>query len=100
MGTSVSRDTTPDLALSNQQLTYVWRNKQDALGSDHFLIELIISGPELVRRVGRAALTDWSGFRKLRSARSTEDTEDPAPEDQYSAWIAQLFRTRPLVILT
>ncbi|KAH9379341.1 hypothetical protein HPB48_013559 [Haemaphysalis longicornis] len=80
MGTSVSRDTTPDLALSNQQVTCVWRNKQDTQGSDHFLIELIISGPELVRTVGRAALTDWPGFRKLRSARNTEDTADLAEE--------------------
>ncbi|KAH9367359.1 hypothetical protein HPB48_010154 [Haemaphysalis longicornis] len=91
-GTSTCHDTTPDLSLSNKQVTCVWRNKQEALGSDHSIIENVISGPELVRTVGRASLTDWVGFRKMRSSRHTEDIPDPMEEDQYSAWITQLIQ--------
>ncbi|KAH9367642.1 hypothetical protein HPB48_013646 [Haemaphysalis longicornis] len=91
-GTSTCRDTTPDLSLSNKQVACVWRNKQEALGSDHSIIENVISGPELVRTVGRASLTDWVDFRKMRSSRHTEDIPDPMEEDQYSAWITQLIQ--------
>ncbi|KAH9364833.1 hypothetical protein HPB48_011151 [Haemaphysalis longicornis] len=73
-GTSTCRDTTPDLFLSNKQVTCVWRNKQEALGGDHFIIELSFQALSLVRTVGRASLTDWVGFRTIRSHHGIQRT--------------------------
>lgn len=61
-GTSVQRDTNPDLAFSNNTKMR-WRNTLETLGSDHCVIEIIIPLNSHVAPPRTRKLTDWNKFR-------------------------------------
>lgn len=61
-GTSVQRDTNPDLAFSNNTKVR-WRNTLETLGSDHCVIEIIIPLNSHVAPPRTQKLTDWNKFR-------------------------------------
>lgn len=72
MGTSTSRDTTPDLSLLRGDLDLTWQNKGTNLGSDHDIICLTIRGPNFKVKLGQARITDWD---RLRKRMETEEEE-------------------------
>ncbi|XP_077543664.1 uncharacterized protein LOC144136797 [Haemaphysalis longicornis] len=61
-GTSVQRDTNPDLAFSNNTKVR-WRNTLETLGSDHCVIEIIIPLNSHVVPRRTQKLTGWNRFR-------------------------------------
>ncbi|XP_077561702.1 uncharacterized protein LOC144178042 [Haemaphysalis longicornis] len=69
IGTSVTRDTTPDLTFvrtSKEQRGVRWRNTGQNLGSDHYIIEVLlpISKPTATEPQRRHRLTNWELFRR------------------------------------
>ncbi|KAK8756679.1 hypothetical protein V5799_000619 [Amblyomma americanum] len=56
-GTSVVRDTTPDLAFVKNAPGAGWRNLQENLGSDHFIVEIILTITTVPTREFK--VTDW-----------------------------------------
>lgn len=70
MGTSVARDTTPDLTFVKNITEVAWQNLQESLGSDHFVITISVKVKAAPPREFR--VTDWDVFRKIRK----EDTEE------------------------
>lgn len=63
-GTSVSRDTIPDLTFTRHCPTAQWHRLDENLGSDHYLITLRIPFARKPLRKGTARLTNWDNFRK------------------------------------
>lgn len=70
IGTSVVRDTTPDLAFVKNAPGAGWRNLQENLGSDHFIVEITLTISAAPTREFK--VTDWDAFRKLREADQTD----------------------------
>ncbi|XP_077530679.1 uncharacterized protein LOC144142785 [Haemaphysalis longicornis] len=69
IGTSVTRDNTPDLTFvrtSKEQRGVRWRNTGQNLGSDHYIIEVLlpISKPTATEPQRRHRLTNWDRFRR------------------------------------
>lgn len=84
IGTSVTRDTCPDLTLTANSPSTCWRNREDNLGSDHMIIETTVQGPHYRRTLGEAKLTDWDAVRKKRN-------DDPhKPIDDIRTWAQDL----------
>ncbi|KAH9367609.1 hypothetical protein HPB48_009980 [Haemaphysalis longicornis] len=86
MGTSTSRDSTPDLSLLKGHLDVTWQNIGTNLGSDQDIISLTIRGPMFTEQVGQARITDRDRLRK-----NTTDNENPEPTSEtpprtYQAW--------------
>lgn len=65
-GTSVSRDTSPDLTLLAGSLDITWTNTQENLGSDHDIIQLLIKDKNYKAHIGLASITNWDRFREKR----------------------------------
>lgn len=64
------KDTTPDLAFLKNGGPATWRNTQTDLGSDHYIIEIKITGhipPKQNNNTQR--ITDWHAFRAARKER-------------------------------
>lgn len=64
IGTSVVRDTTPDLAFVKNVAGTGWQNLQENLGSDHFIVAITLAVNAAPPREFK--VTDWDAFRKLR----------------------------------
>ncbi|XP_075539203.1 uncharacterized protein LOC142573872 [Dermacentor variabilis] len=69
-GTSVVRDTTPDLAFVRNASGAGWQNLQENLGSDHFIVEITLTISTAPTREFK--VTDWDAFRKMRKADQTD----------------------------
>ncbi|KAG0420518.1 hypothetical protein HPB47_003455 [Ixodes persulcatus] len=64
------RDTTPDLAFLKHGGPATWRNTQTDLGSDHYIIEIKITGHMLPKQYNKTQrITDWHAFRAARKER-------------------------------
>lgn len=77
-GTSVQRDTNPDLAFHRpapNAALGTWRNSEQALGSDHFIIELLIPtrGAHIARKPKEHRVPAWDAFRRLLDHNPYED---------------------------
>lgn len=72
VGTSVTRDTTPDLTFVRNASRSEWLNTQENLGSDHFILATTLTIKTPPPRTQR--VTDWDLFRKLREER--QETQD------------------------
>lgn len=73
IGTSVTRDTTPDLTLTHNVPHAVWSRHDETLGSDHHIIQLTISHyrPKSPS-IGTARITNWKEFRKQTPAQKID----------------------------
>ncbi|XP_040072031.2 uncharacterized protein LOC120844346 [Ixodes scapularis] len=71
-GTSVSRDTSPDLTLLAGTLDITWTNTQDSLGSDHDIIHILIKDKSYKAHIGSARITNWDNFRKDRNSQNLD----------------------------
>lgn len=71
-GTSVSRDTSPDLTLLAGTLDITWTNTQNNLGSDHDVIHLLIKDKNYKAQIGSAHITNWDRFRQDRLTRDLD----------------------------
>ncbi|KAL3214986.1 hypothetical protein MRX96_034355 [Rhipicephalus microplus] len=80
IGTSITRDTTPDLVFAHlpDDRPVSWRNKKHNLGSDHYIIEVEI--PLKIRSklppTRKHKLTDWNAFRQQEIVPTIEDLEE------------------------
>ncbi|KAH8026649.1 hypothetical protein HPB51_023413 [Rhipicephalus microplus] len=63
-GNSVTRDTTPDLALVRNIRNSTWINTQVNLGSDHYICSITIAASSPPPR--KFKVVDWDHFRTLR----------------------------------
>lgn len=70
LGTSVQRDTTPDLVFTRNVTGHTWTNTQENLGSDHFIIRTELPNASAPPRT--FTLTDWDAFRTLRKNNTKE----------------------------
>ncbi|KAH7935154.1 hypothetical protein HPB52_004564 [Rhipicephalus sanguineus] len=84
---SVTRDTCPDLTLTNHIQYADWVNTEETLGSDHCILNTTIRTHPLARPYGEAKLPDYPKFRQIY-ANST-----PIEEQGYHAWSQQLVST-------
>ncbi|KAH7974010.1 hypothetical protein HPB49_008401 [Dermacentor silvarum] len=62
-GTSVSRETCPDLTFYHGRHSSTWQNFDEYLGSDHSIIATRISTKDFVGEARQIRLTDWRAFR-------------------------------------
>ncbi|KAK8787947.1 hypothetical protein V5799_022273 [Amblyomma americanum] len=69
-GTSVVQDTTPDLAFVKNVPGEGWRNLQENLDSDHFIVEITLTISTAPTR--EFNVTDWDAFREMRKADQTD----------------------------
>lgn len=79
-GTSVSRDTTPDLTfvkVAGRKREVTWNNTGYDLGSDHYILEVLIplegKGGNTEKRKHR--VTDWDAFRTALTSWQSEITD-------------------------
>ncbi|XP_077553263.1 uncharacterized protein LOC144168052 [Haemaphysalis longicornis] len=91
IGTSTTRDTTPDLSfvrVSDRTKGDVrWSNTGHNLGSDHYILELVLPTvrPHTAEQRRKHRLTDWARFRSV-----TEGTQkDIADIDEWTSAIKQ-----------
>lgn len=80
IGNSASRDTTPDLTITNNTVGTSWRVLNDSLGSDHYIIEITSASAKLRRPLGKAKITNWPKFRERQQ--SDLDINPTLPEYQ------------------
>lgn len=85
IGTSTTRDTTPDLTFVRNIPQWQWQNLNETLGSDHCIIQSQIqAGP--AKPVGKKCrLTNWDRFRAYR------DQNAPAHIDILDEWTSTLI---------
>ncbi|XP_077492029.1 uncharacterized protein LOC144102713 [Amblyomma americanum] len=99
IGNSVSRDTTPDLTFvkNDEKGSISWHNTGCELGSDHYIVEVII--PEEIKAsqdTRKHNFTDWDAFRSLLPT-EVEEIENIA---EWSAHIAGKIKEATKVIET
>ncbi|KAG0417103.1 hypothetical protein HPB47_005878 [Ixodes persulcatus] len=88
LGTSVTRDTNPDLTLTRNIPQADWTNLEEYLGSDHALLATTLHGLEYKARIGTVRLTDWAKMRETRTQRpGNEFRQHHLPIQD---WITQL----------
>lgn len=64
-GNSVSADTTPDLTLTHGGIEATWCNTGEDLGSDHKIIEIVVSNGPPVPKKRKHRVTNWDAFRNI-----------------------------------
>ncbi|KAH6932384.1 hypothetical protein HPB50_005100 [Hyalomma asiaticum] len=64
VGNSVSTDTSPDLTFSFGIRQVQWTRLDETLGSDHYIVQLVIQHYKTPLKTGQAKITDWTAFRK------------------------------------
>lgn len=84
LGTTVTRDTIPDLTFSRNATDLVWDLRPDTLGSDHYIIALTVPLMSIRRKTGTAQLTDWQAFREA-------PLPSILPTDNLEQWTQQLI---------
>ncbi|XP_072142945.1 uncharacterized protein [Dermacentor andersoni] len=99
IGNSVSRDTTPDLTFvkNDEKGNISWRNTGSELGSDHYIVEVII--PEEVKAsedTRKHYFTDWDAFRSLLPT----EMEEINNIEEWSAHIAGKVKEATKIIET
>lgn len=85
IGNSVSKDTSPDLTFTNQADEITWTNLGDNLRSDHYILSLSVNSSRIRRKVGQAALTDWTKYRDRQGS--------TGPITNVGIWAQQLLNT-------
>ncbi|KAH7932730.1 hypothetical protein HPB49_001788 [Dermacentor silvarum] len=90
LGTTVTRDTNPDLTLTINIPQACWTNLAEYLGSDHALLATTLHGLEYKDRIGTARLTDWTKLREIREERATN--EQSLQLQSNKDWITQLHQ--------
>lgn len=80
IGTSVHRDTNPDLTLyrpARNGMHARWRNTGQSLGSDHFIVEVLVPLRSAMQapNTRKHNITDWNAFRTSMESVPT-DIED------------------------
>lgn len=86
MGNSVARDTTPDLTFIKNVTHAEWSNLQEHLGSDHYIIQVIIKNGPHRKKGKQTALVDWDALREFRTSASPESATS------IDQWTASLLR--------
>ncbi|KAG0412943.1 hypothetical protein HPB47_009912 [Ixodes persulcatus] len=74
LGTSVARDTCPDLTMYRGTKPCTWRNLEEQLGSDHSILETRIHTKEFTGEARHIRITDWPAFRASSSSYTSSDT--------------------------
>lgn len=77
-GNSVCTDTTPDLTFTHRLPHAAWCNTQENLGSDHYIIEILLQAGPTRRPARGAIITKWDSFRTSREARTLHTISDIA----------------------
>lgn len=80
LGTSVARDTTPDLTFVKNVRGAEWRNLHENLGSDHYILAVTI--PIRAAPPREFKVTDWDAFRKIRKEDTSKYTRLPLSKAQ------------------
>ncbi|KAL1466657.1 hypothetical protein MTO96_042585 [Rhipicephalus appendiculatus] len=80
-GTSITRDSTPDLTFVKEVRPTSWPNLHENLGRDHFV--LAISFEVSSRHPCEVRVTDWDLFRKIRDGKTADPTE-------FKDWLSEL----------
>lgn len=86
LGNSVSRDTCPDLTFTKNIQNAIWKNTEQHLGSDHFILSLEISTNACKRKIGIARVTNWDRWRKAQAstANTITDLEEWVKDEVHS----------------
>lgn len=87
IGTSVTRDTIPDLTFARHTNNLTWSLLPDTLGSDHHIIKITLPSAHHRHRIGVAKLTDWKAFREDPLPRLT-------PSEDLDRWVHGLLETQ------
>ncbi|KAH9370784.1 hypothetical protein HPB48_014720 [Haemaphysalis longicornis] len=74
LGTSTSRDTSPDLSLVAGSRSVPWMTTEINPGSDHYVFHLVVKGRNYKAEIDAARISDWDQFRKTRMS-PEESTE-------------------------
>ncbi|KAH6925197.1 hypothetical protein HPB50_001565 [Hyalomma asiaticum] len=93
-GNSVSADTCPDLTFSLNVRDGHWKNLEENLGSDHFIISFSTSTPKLKRDLGSASMTDWQAYRRYPLPLAPPATADQWAQDIKEAYEASTRKIR------
>ncbi|KAG0426843.1 hypothetical protein HPB47_026073 [Ixodes persulcatus] len=91
IGNSVCTDKSPDPAFTRNIPRADWQNKQDCLGSDHYLISICLQTTEYRRKTAPKQITDWDKFRQNRL--STAPTEIASLEEWSRALLTDVSDT-------
>ncbi|KAG0413267.1 hypothetical protein HPB47_009602, partial [Ixodes persulcatus] len=76
LGTSVARDTCPDLTLYRGTKPCTWHNLEEQLGSDHSILVTHISTKDFAGEARKIRITDWPAFRASSSSTSPDTLTD------------------------
>lgn len=79
LGTAAARDTNPDLTFvrtaSRAKRGVKWRNVGWNMGSDHYIIEVILSVPSVAEPLRKHRITDWDRFRQVLEGQPEQGEE-------------------------
>lgn len=67
LGNSVSRDTCPDLTMVRNVRSPNWKNLDQHLGSDHYILMTEFDSVRCKRKIGEARITEWDKWRESRA---------------------------------
>ncbi|KAH9376539.1 hypothetical protein HPB48_006624 [Haemaphysalis longicornis] len=87
-GSSVERDTTPDLTITRNSSNSVWRNTGHDLVSDHYVVETLIQDGPTLPSTRCHNLVGGDVFRSLSDANLPDTLED------LDDWTAKLLEQR------
>ncbi|KAH9378492.1 hypothetical protein HPB48_017107 [Haemaphysalis longicornis] len=87
MGNSITKGTSPDLAIIGHIFHEDWAHLGEYLGSDHAILATTIHGTEYPVKFGTARLTDST---KLREGRRTREKMTNHPSLTLQEWISRL----------
>ncbi|KAG0417590.1 hypothetical protein HPB47_005493 [Ixodes persulcatus] len=76
LGTSVARDTCPDLTLYRGTKPCTWHNLEEQLGSDHSILVTHINTKDFAGEARKIRITDWPAFRASSSSTSPDTLTD------------------------
>ncbi|KAG0424680.1 hypothetical protein HPB47_028111 [Ixodes persulcatus] len=82
IGSSISRDTSPDLTLSKSIRQIEWARLEETMGCDHYIIQTELRHNKTPLRTGQAKITNWTAFRK---------GEHPVDMDDIEEWTRQVM---------
>lgn len=91
IGSSVQRNTNPDLTFGINIEEYCWTNSRENLGSDHFImhVELMLEG-YFRRAAPHQMCRNWDAFRSLRE-------EEGRPLQDIEEWTASIVEDQRAV---